>query len=470
MRIIELAFIIIYLIICLLIGIFVSKRATSSEEEYWVGGRFLGKVSGAFAVYAVVGSASTIMGSAGLAYSTGIPVAAAVAAGFALQFPLIAYIMAKPLLDRNICTLGDYFLETIGGRRVQWLYSILTLVFMAAYIIPQLKASGIIGHWLLGERFNYSKVVFIMGIVYLIYSSIGGMWAVTITDIMQGAVMFIGVMLLGVTILVKNNLGELIEVATTSIPSITKMNMAPLSVIGLAMIWGLWGLVAPMTVMRVLTMQNKKSARKSLLLGSVFAALTIVMAILVALTAAGMNPTLDNPDMAFIIVMEKYFPPIICGFLVASLFAAIMSSTDSFLLSCSATIARDIYKNLINPKASEKKIIRIGMIATWVVGFITIFISMGTLPLISLLAGWAAGGLISAFLAPLVIGMYWDGITQSGVFYGMLSGFLVFALLNITNWVPALSELLFAIPISAIITYVVSSQSSQSGSLNKSKQ
>ncbi len=456
-RVFETGIVIVYMVVCLIIGIVCSKRATSSEEEYWVGGRFLNKTAGAFAVFAVVGSSSTIMGSAGIAYKAGIPVAAAICAGFALQFPLIAYITAKPLLDRNICTLGDFFKETVGGRHVQWVYSLLTLIFMAAYIVPQLKASGIIGQWLMGTSFDYSTVVLVMGITFLVYSSIGGMWAVTITDIIQGVIMMIGVVALGLAILVQpGGLAGLVDKGLTAMPGITKMGFPTLSAIGLAMIWGLWGLVAPMTVMRVLTMQNGKSARRSLLLGSVFAVVTIAIAILIALAGAAIDANLAVADMAFIVVMEKFFPPLVCGFLVASLFAAIMSSTDSFLLSCSATIARDIYKNLLHPNASEKTIIRLGMVSIWVVGFVTIFISMGQLPLISVLAGWAAGGLISAFGAPLVIGLYWKKLSRNGVFTGMVTGFAAFIILNRTGLVPALSELLFAVPISAVVTCAVS--------------
>lgn len=459
-HIIELIILAIYMIVCVLIGIVVSRKAQSSEEEYWVAGRFLNKTWGAFAVYAVVGSASTIMGSAGIAYKAGVPVTVAIALGFSLQFPLIAYLTAGPLLEKNICTLGDFFNDKVGGKHVRWAYSILTLVFMAAYVVPNLKAGGIIGEYLMGSAFDYSTMVVVIGITFLICSSIGGMWAVTITDIIQGVIMMAGVTLLGLAILfTAGNFGGfngLVETAVQAKPAIIELGFAPMTVIGLAFIWALWGVVAPMTTMRVLTMTNGKSARRSLILGSVFAAATVVIASLIALTAATINPDLVNADMAFIVVMEKYFPPIICGFLIASLFAAIMSSVDSFLLSCSATIARDIYKCLINPAASEKTVIRIGMVSLWVVGALTIFISTKSLPLISILTGWAAGALISAFFAPILIGLYWKRTSRNGVFWSMLAGAATFIILNRTGMVAGLSEILYAVPISAAVCYIVS--------------
>lgn len=460
---IEIIEIIVYLIICIAIGILYSKKGKSSEEEYWVAGRFLNKTWGAFAVYAVVGSASTIMGSAGIAYKAGFPAAAAIALGFSLQFPLIAYLTAGPLLEKNICTLGDFFNNMIGGKHVRWAYSILTLVFMAAYVIPNLKAGGIIGQYLMGDTYNYSTMAVVVGVVILIYASLGGMWAVTITDIIQGVIMMAGVGLFGLVILL--NVGDFggfngfVEAAISAKPIIGGLGYPVLSIIGLAFIWALWGLVAPMTVMRVLTMANGKSARRSLMLGSVFAAVTVAIAGLIAMSAATINPGLENADMAFIIAMEKYFPKVICGFMIASLFAAIMSSVDSFLLSCGATVARDIYKGLINPNASEKTVIRIGSISLWIVGIITIVISTMSLPLISILTGWAAGALISAFCAPIVIGLYWKGISRNGVFWSIVVGAAGYIFLNLSKLCPALAEILFMVPISGIVCYLVSKAS-----------
>jgi len=462
-HIVEIVELIIYLIICIAIGFAYSKKGQSSEEEYWVAGRFLNKTWGAFAVYAVVGSASTIMGSAGIAYKAGVPTGAAIALGFSLQFPLIAYLTAGPLLEKNICTLGDFFNDMIGGRHVRWAYSILTLVFMAAYVVPNLKAGGIIGQYLMGDLYSYSTMAVVVGVVILIYSSLGGMWAVTVTDIIQGVIMVVGVVLLGCAILFGvgefGGFGGFAEAAVSAKPVIADLGYPPLTVIGLAFIWGLWGLVAPMTVMRVLTMSNGKSARRSLILGSVFAAGTVLVACLIAMSAATINPELENADMAFIVTMEKYFPPVIGGFFIASLFAAIMSSVDSFLLSCGATVARDIYKGLINPNASEKTVIKIGSISLWIVGIITIIISTSSLPLISILTGWAAGALISAFCAPIVIGLYWKGISRNGVFWSIVVGAGGYIFLNLSKLCPSLSEILFMVPISGIVCYAVSKAS-----------
>jgi len=203
-------------------------------------------------------------------------------------------------------------------------------------------------------------------------------------------------------------------------------------------------------------MNNGKTAKRSMLLGSILASVTVIIATFIALVATTINPALENADMAFIVVMEKYFPAVINGFLVASLFAAIMSSVDSFLLSCSATIARDIYKGLINPKADEKQVIRLGMISLWVVGAIVIAVSLFNLPLISILAGWAAGGLIASFAAPLVIGLYWKDISRNGVFWSMVCGIVVYIVLNRSGICPSMAEILFAVPVSAIVCFVVS--------------
>ena len=462
-HVLELLELVAYLVLCIAIGFIYSKRSQSSEEEYWVAGRFLNKGWGAFAMYAVIGSASTIMGSAGIAYKAGVSTTAAIALGFAMQFPIIAFLTCGPLLEKNICTLGDFFNDRIGGKHVRWAYSIISLVFMAMYVVPNLKAGTIISNYLTGGLIDFKVMTVIMGIILLIYSCVGGMWAVTITDIIQGVIMMAGVLLLGAVIMLHvgdfGGVSGLIETAIAAKPGITKMAYTAPSAIGLALIWALYGLVSPSGVMRVLTMNNGKSAKRSMLLGSIFASSTVLIASLIALTAATIDPALENADMAFIIVMEKYFPAIINGFLVASLFAAIMSSVDSFLLSCSATIARDMYKGLINPAADEKTVIRLGMISLWVVGAVVIGVSLFNLPLISILAGWAAGGCISAFAAPLVIGLYWKGISKNGVFWSMVVGIITYIALNRSGKWPSMAEILVAVPVSVVVCFAVSKAS-----------
>ncbi|MFC1799143.1 sodium:solute symporter [Thermodesulfobacteriota bacterium] len=454
---IEFAIVILYIIACIGVGIFASRRALKSEEEYWVAHRFLGDYAGAFAIFAVVGSASTVMGICGLGYRFGIPFVAATAASFALQFPLVAYLTARPLKEHNICTLGDYFKLRVGGKPVLFIYALLSLLFMGAYIIPQLKAAGLLGQWLMG--FDYKTMVLIIGFTFIVYASIGGMWAITITDIFQGVLMIFGGLILALVVLIgSGGIGDLMSQAIAVRPQLAKFGWPVLSIMGLALTWAFWGIVAPMTVMRVLTMRSKRSTRRSMTLGSVFAFLSVgftaIIVVLAATSIAGNN--LKQADMAFLIVMQHWFPPIISGFLVASLFAAIMSSTDSFLLACSASIARDIYKGVINPNATEKQVVRLGFICMWIVGIIVVLMAIYPLPLISIMTAMVATGLISSFMGPLLMSIYWKGSNRHGVFFGILGGFIFYFILKQFKLVPFLSEMLFAVPFSFLVVYVVS--------------
>ena len=193
-------------------------------------------------------------------------------------------------------------------------------------------------------------------------------------------------------------------------------------------------------------------------LGAVFAFLAVgFTAIVVVLGATELaGNALKEADMAFLLVMQHWFPPAISGFLVASLFAAIMSSTDSFLLACSASVARDIYKGVINPNASEKQVIRLGFIAMWVVGILVVVIAIYPLPLISVMTAMVASGLISAFMAPVIMSIFWTRCNRHGVLWGMIGGFVFYLILKQFKLVPFLSEMLFAIPFSFVVTYVVS--------------
>ncbi len=453
----EAGMVLIYMLAMLFLGIYLSKRALKSQVEYWIASRFLGVLPGGLAMYAVVGSASTMIGMAGLTYNMGLPFGAAVAIAFAAQFPLVAYLTSKPLLESDICTLGDFFKQRFEGKRINVLYSVIVIVFISLFVIPQLRASGIVGEWLIGV--NFDIVLVVVGLTFLIYSSIGGMWAVTVTDIIQGIVMFAGALCLSLIALVKfGGFGNLLTSSLAARPILANLGMPTISVIGLASTWVFIGIVFPTSIMRTLTMRNPRSARRSMLYSSMLGGLTVgFVALVIAMAAANLAPEgLSNPDMAFVIVMNEFCPPLLRGFLVVGILAAIMSSTDSALLAVSATIARDVYQGVINPKASERTVIRLAVISMWVVGLLIIFLSLRTTQLISILAAMAAGGLIASFLAPTLMTIYWKRATRNGVFTGMLIGFVAFAFLNLSHILPSMTEVLIATPLSAIVTYGVS--------------
>ena len=97
-----------YLLGCISIGVYFSRRGLASSDEYWVAGRRIGPIANAMAIMASLASGGSIIGVMGLAYKTGIPFTLSLFAGAILGFPLAAFLVAAPLRRFGMFTLPDF--------------------------------------------------------------------------------------------------------------------------------------------------------------------------------------------------------------------------------------------------------------------------------------------------------------------------------------------------------------------------
>ncbi|MFC6723252.1 sodium:solute symporter [Halobium palmae] len=447
----------VYMVGMLGVGAYISQRARESEEMFWVADRFLGTYGGAFAIFAVLGSTSTVLGAAGLAYSLGIPVMAMVALGFALQFPILGYIILNPMVKGGYLTLGDFFKRRGGRDSTVAVYSILTAVFMASYVIPQFVATGLLGQRVLG--ITPTQAIILTGIVIVLYAAFGGMWAITWTDIIQGVLMIILPALLAIVAIV--NAGgpvALIRAGVDANPSMATSAWTAPSVLGLALTWAWFSMGNPQSMLRVFTFKGDESGRRSLLFASIFAGIAVIIAIIVALVAAAAVPNgLENADRAFLVAMDALFPSVFRGVAIAALFAAAMSTTDSLLITASSAICHDVYKGIYNPDAPETRVTRYGSLTILILGAVTVLVAITPgLPLISILTGIAGGAIISAFSGPVVLALHWRTVTSHGMTAGMILGAGVYTALFLFGNLPPLSPILVGVPTSFLGTALVS--------------
>lgn len=126
----------------------------------------------------------------------------------------------------------------------------------------------------------------------------------------------------------------------------------------------------------------------------------------------GVVDTLANKDMIFVSVIEQYLPSILGGIMLAGLMAAIMSSADAMLLAISAGIAHDIYKEHINPKATERFVTGLGLAVMIIASIVGILIAIDPPGLIAIMVGWVGGFLLSGFGFPIVLGLWWNVRTR----------------------------------------------------------
>ncbi len=183
----ERGLVLAYLAGCVVLGVLASRRVIGSREEYWVAGRSVGTLVNAMAIMATLASGGSIIGVMGLAYSQGIPATLALFAGAVVGFPLASVLVARPLRNFGKYTITDFLAFRYPHAVMRFLVPVLIVVSFTAYIVAQMKAAGITAYALLG--IPYEVALTFSAVVFILYVSVGGMVAVTWTDIFQGTLM-----------------------------------------------------------------------------------------------------------------------------------------------------------------------------------------------------------------------------------------------------------------------------------------
>lgn len=457
MRVTETILVGLYLVGMTAVGIYFYRRARRSEDDYFTAGRSIGTFVGAFAIFAAIASSSSVMGAVGGGVALGLPYFATYAFGVIAALPLVIFLVAAQLSRSGVRTVPDFFRQRFGTA-VQVTAAVIVVVAMTFYLVPQLTASGLIGSYVLG--IDYQTAVIVLGLGFTLYAALGGMWAITYTDLIQGMILLVGVILVALSILMAHggDLAGLLDEALRVDPAFGTVTQPWMSYFGLfvAFIW--FGIISPSVVMRNFASRSAFVARRSSMWATIIYTVLFLCGAVVAIAGAAMGRVdeLDNRDFIFILAIEEYLPTILAGVMLAGLLAAIMSSADAMLLAISAGVAHDIYKGVVNKQASERFVTGLGLVMMFVAVGVGIAIAVDPPGLIAVMVGWVGGFLLSSFGAPLVLGLWWRRATSAGALAGMLGGAAIFVVLMLGGWLPTNAEPVLSAPASLLIMVVVS--------------
>ena len=446
----------IYLVVMILMGIYYARRAQSSEDDYWSAGRKINSFVGGVALFAALASASSLMGAVGGGVELGLPFFMTYAFAATAILPFTVFLISGQIRRSGVRTMPEYF-KVRYGRGVAGVAALIVVVAMTFYMVPQLTASGLIGQYILG--IDYGIAVLLFGGGFTLYAALGGMWAITYTDLIQGLVITIGLAIAATAIwLYHSGPANLLSDALAVDPEIGSVTQHWMTYFGifLAFLW--FGVISPSAVMRNFASKSAKVARRSAFVASIFYAAVFAFGFFMVLAGAGLGTvgSLDNTDMIFLQVIEFYLPPLLAGVLMAALISAIMSSADAMLLSISAGVSQDLFKGFIKPDAKEKTVIRLGFVVMFIAAGLGIWIAWDPPGLIAIMVGWVGGALLSTFGFPLVLGIWWKRANAPGALAGMLGGGATFIVLVSGDFFALVAEPIVAAPISLVLTVVVS--------------
>lgn len=421
--------VVLYLLVMLFIGWYSSKKITSNTD-FMVAGRRLGPflMAGTLAATEIGGGSSLGVVQNGM---SGYGLSAAwyiITMGFAF---VILTFLAPKFRAATVKTVPEYFRRRYG-KSAGLVTSIIMLLPLVGLTAGQFIASSVILSTMLG--ISYSVSVIIVAVVVTIYSVMGGLWSVTLTDFVQVFLIIIG-MLIAVPFAI--NLAGGWEMVVASVPAETFDMLSGYSLTGILSLTVMY--VATFTVgqeavSRYYAARDGKAARQ----GSVLAAIinfvyAFVPAVLGVIVLALINMGKFNAgDFANVgaryalpVLAMEAMPAIICGFLFAGIISATMSSSDSDLLGAGSIFANDIYRAVLKPEATNEEVMKVTKIVMGIVGIASMLIALfNTSSIVTLLMFCFTLRAAGAFF-PYVLGHYWSGASLAGTIASLISGSVV---------------------------------------------
>ncbi|SDI02111.1 sodium/proline symporter [Desulfosporosinus hippei DSM 8344] len=422
--------IIIYMLGMLGIGYY-SYRKTTDLSDYMLGGRNLGPAVTALSAGASDMSGWLMLGLPGAMFAQGIS-ASWIVIGLTLGAYLNWLYVAPRLRTYTELANNSITIPAFIGNRFEDNSRILRLVsgFVIIVFFTFYVSSGLVsGAVLFQNSFNvdYHAGLWVVGGVVVAYTLFGGFLAVSITDFVQGLIM--------VTTLV---MVPLITIQAsggfqTSINTIHSLNPAYLdffkgtTVLGIISLFG-WGLGyfgQPHIIIRFMAISSIKELVKARRIGMIWMIFSVVGAMFTGLIGiayfANQGITLADPETVFLELGKLLFHPIITGFLLSAILAAIMSTISSQLLVTSSSLTEDLY-GLFRRNASDKELVLVGRLCVLMVAVVAILIAYQRNETILNLVGYAWAGFGASFGPVIILSLYWKRMNKWGALAGMIAG------------------------------------------------
>jgi SSS family solute:Na+ symporter/sodium/proline symporter len=414
------------------IGFYAYKKSTSDVSGYMLGGRSLSPSVAALSAGASDMSGWMLMGLPGAMYISGMSslwIAIGLVIGAFLNYLIVApRLRTYTEIANDSITLPDFFENRFNdkSRMLRIVSSAVIIVFFTLYTSSGIVAGGKLFESSFG--LNYETGLYITAGVVVAYTLFGGFLAVSLTDFVQGCIMFIALVL--VPIVTINEVGGLGEIKT----SISQINpdllniFSGVSVIGIisSMAWGLGYFGQPHIIVRFMAIRHVKEMPTARRIGMSWMIVAIIGAMATGFSGiayvAKTGIALEDPETIFIVLSQILFSPLIAGFLLAAILAAIMSTISSQLLVTSSSLTEDLYKTFLHKEASDKQQVLVGRISVAIVALVAIFLAYDRESSILSLVSNAWAGFGAAF-GPVIIGsLYWKKMTRNGALLGMITG------------------------------------------------
>ncbi|OZI10361.1 hypothetical protein CEW92_17275 [Bacillaceae bacterium SAS-127] len=424
-----------YLVICIIIGIWATKK-TKSSSDFYVAGKSLGMFVMAIAAFSSVQSGVGMVGGTALTFKNGLGFIAgpliAASIGFGLTWFLVGRRIWELGAKEEIYTMGDIVGSRYKSRAAQGWMGIAVILGVLGYLGTQVQALGVIMNLTFGLSVKEGAIIGL--IILAVYAVGGGMIAGVYTDVVQGVMMiFVSIIVFFYALDAGGGLLNITKTLQEADPIMASpTGQFPLMTIicwFFMMSLGMAG--QPQLVTKFLMLKDVKQLKWGAFTSGAAYLITIFLVLGIGLASAalysqGKFPAIASPDDTLMTFILNYTHPVIAGLVISGLLAAIMSTGDSFVNLGAGAIIRDIPKAFNIEVKRELFWSRIAVVALLVASALFAFY-MNTL--VGLLGVFGFGTFAAAIFPSVVLGLIWEKATKqaavTSIVIGIASNFIL---------------------------------------------
>ena len=424
--------------IALVVGVslWASRGKKTDPESYFLAGRGLSWWLIGFSLIASNISSEHFIGMSGQGFGLGLAIASFEWMS-ALTLIIIAFVFLPKFLSLGIYTMPEYLEHRYDGtaRLVMAIFMVFFYVFVSLSVV--LYSGALALRSIFG--LNLVTGIWLIGIIAGAYTVYGGLKAVVWSDLIQGAGLLLGGILVTVLCFIEvGGIGKFVELSGDKLHTVLPWNHPDMPWVAV-FIGGLWvphifywGLNQFIT-QRTLAAKTLQEGQKGMLFGASLKILIPFIVVFPGIIAFELyGNQIPNQDEAYPFLIQQILPAGLIGIMFAALFGAVMSTLDSLLNSAATILTLDIYKRHIKKDSSTEKQVLVGRIVTIVLivlgclwAPIVDSFDKGLYMFLQQFWGFIQPGVVAAFL----YGIIWKKVPAKAAVGGMLLNLPVYGLL-----------------------------------------
>ncbi|MFP4209468.1 MAG: sodium/proline symporter [Wenzhouxiangella sp.] len=367
------ATLIVYLLVLLGIGVWAGRRVDDSED-FQLAGRRMGPVVAALSASASSASAWTLLGVSGAAYAWGLQaiwLALAVVAGFFINWVFIAPRLQPASRANGALTLVEFLARGTSERdesRLRALGALIVLFCFTLYVASQFQAAG--AAISTATPMTPVTAMLIGAAIVIAYVFLGGFWAASVTDAVQGLMMLAVAVVLPVAALVAvGGPGALWSgLQALEDPGLLRLVDQPSPGLALLFVAGLFGIGLgypgqPHVVNRFMALRSADDIRSARRIALGWATLIYLGMVVLGWSGRVLLPSLADGESVLLVLAVDLLPAVLGGLVTGGVLAAIMSTSDSQLLVAGSAVSHDLRRGRISLALDRAVIVAVGVIA-----------------------------------------------------------------------------------------------------------